>query len=216
MVRAAAMALLLVATAACDREASEAANTVAVAASVQQDGGTLRALALVNEPDLAKAQPYRERHALIDRLRETEDAKRIDRRLNLALDLRQAGDAPDPCGAWETALAEIERSGDAYFVPHLRQAAVPSACASTRQDAVLAALTGTSERDPEPEPEAAAGSPPPEPRAAPRPPTPKRARRPRAPAAPPPDERPAPPPAKQPAPPSVAAKIDEELKPFGL
>ena len=216
MVRRWAIAMLLVA---CDRGEAAVAEPAPT--------GTLRALALVNDPDPAHAQPWAERHALLERLAASSDARRVDRRLNLALDLRQAGDAPDPCAAYGAALGEVERGGDAYFAPHVRETGVPSGCdaLAERRASVLARLDPPAasptpapeiDRD-EPPPIELVGDPPQPDPAQPDPPEPRAAKKPRRakPGVPPPKVEPTPPPEK-PASPAVANKIDEELKPFGL
>jgi cell division septation protein DedD len=209
VVRVIAIALVLTA---CDGEP----QVVAAAVEPVAEPDTLLALALVNDPDLANARPYRERHALIDELAPTEDAKRIDQRLNLALDLRQAGQAPDPCRAYEGALAQIEARADAWFASHVREAGVPGGCHAVlpRRESVLASLTATPRVEVEPTPEVVPATQP-EPEA--------RSKKPRrgktlatAPSKPDPATTP---PASEPATKpetGIASKIDEELKPFGL
>jgi hypothetical protein len=229
--------VLLIVLGACDSAdqpvATAAAGVSAPAAPARESRllgeRGLRALAWVNQPDLSKARPLEERHALLAKLSATADGRHVDRRLNLALDLRQAAEAPDPCATYGTALGRIEHSADAYFWAHLQAAAAPPQCADLRaeRDKVLARLGGATDDAPPLEEEPAIEAPPPEEAAPSTPTTPdpsaRRGRKRRTqttgsatrpPPAPPPVTKPADPPKR--TRPSIASKIDEELKPFGL
>lgn len=85
----------------------------------------LRALALVNVRDPAAVLPFARRHALLDQIRRGPDAARIDRKLNVALDLQQAADSPAPCETFARALAEVEAKPDPYFGEVLASARAP-------------------------------------------------------------------------------------------
>jgi hypothetical protein len=101
---------------------------------------------LVNQPDPALALPYPRRHAALESLRSVPElAERIDARVNLALDLRQSAQSPDPCTTYAAALSEIARRRDAALAETVRDAEVPSAgtgceTLASRRDAVLASL----------------------------------------------------------------------------
>jgi serine/threonine protein kinase len=127
------------------RDAPEASTTRAEAAT--PDPEELRPLlVLVNQPDPALALPYPRRHAALESLRSVPElAERIDARVNLALDLRQSAQSPDPCTTYAAALSEIARRRDAALAETVRDAEVPSAgtgceTLASRRDAVLASL----------------------------------------------------------------------------
>ena len=218
---------------ACDTADPPATAAAASVAAPQPGPGPLldgerglRALAWVNQPDLDKAKPYEERHALLRTLGASADARHIDRRLNLALDLRQAADAPDPCGTYGSALGRIAQSADAYYAVHLKAATPPSTCAAlgTERDEVLAKLTRAkptvAKADPQP-PTPVVDQAPEEPAPATTRSSSTKSKKPRkrkstgstksTPAATPPPAEP-----KTPKKTGVASKIDEELKPFGM
>src|SRR5688572_3654482 len=87
----------------------------------------LALLAMVNEPVLSRAQPYPQRHAWLERLAVSPDAGRVDRRLNLALDLLQAAQAPRPCAVFREALGRIEASKDRYYTEFVERSRPPTA-----------------------------------------------------------------------------------------
>jgi hypothetical protein len=191
-------------------------------------------VAQVNEVDPARVLPFAERHDRLDRLAPLPEAAHVDRRLNLAFDLVQAADAPDPCGTFAAALDALAAAPDPSLFGALSTAHAPSgdapACAGleARRQALLATLSGKpAEPEPPPVAEAAEVSDPPppepEPAADPRPTDP-------APAGDPsPSETELQPlprkpskPAKKPAPatttpkdPPPVGRVDEELRPFG-
>jgi len=94
------------------------------AAAVAPDD--LQALAMVNDPEFSRAQPYSLRHALMERLAVSMDAGRVDRRLNLAFDLLQADQAPRPCAVFREALDRIAASKDPYYADAVNRATVPT------------------------------------------------------------------------------------------
>ncbi len=103
-------------------------------------------LADVNETDPARVRPYAARHAALDKLQGTKHAAHIDRRLNVALDLRQAVDSPEPCRVYADALAAVAASPEPYFSAELVRSTVPTGddtrCEglAARRDALLADL----------------------------------------------------------------------------
>lgn len=121
-------------------------STVAAAAPAPDPEGLRPLLVLVNQPDPALALPYARRHAALASLRASPElAERVDARVNLALDLRQAADSPDPCSTYASALSEIARRRDPSLADTVREASVPSSgtgceALAGRRDAVLASL----------------------------------------------------------------------------
>lgn len=84
-------------------------------------------LNLVNQEDWTLALQYAPRHTVLDRLeRDAALSAAIDARLNVALDLVQAGQSPAPCDTYNTALSAIEARPDAYFISALRAAEPPT------------------------------------------------------------------------------------------
>ncbi|HET6584420.1 MAG TPA: serine/threonine-protein kinase [Nannocystaceae bacterium] len=82
-------------------------------------------LAAVHQSEPERALDWATRHSLLDRLAASAAASRIDRRVQLALDLRQIADAPRPCTALATTLAAIAADGDPWFTAALANATVP-------------------------------------------------------------------------------------------
>jgi serine/threonine protein kinase len=102
-------------------------QSLSTESSAAQDNRAL--LVAVNETDRRKALGFRERHAALDALRADRAAfAEVDMRLQLALDLVQAADAPDPCATVEDALASVAKSGDPWFLEVLRTASTPAGC----------------------------------------------------------------------------------------
>ncbi|MCA9707469.1 MAG: hypothetical protein KDK70_16575, partial [Myxococcales bacterium] len=131
----------------------EPAEPVASSPALAED---LRALARVNVADPERAPPYAQRHALLDQLRSSPEAARIDRRLNVALDLHQAGQSPAPCETYAGALDAVEADPDPYFGDALVATRAPEpSCAEldARREALLAQVLPPPP-EPEPEPEA--------------------------------------------------------------
>jgi len=85
-------------------------------------------LAAVHQSEPERALDWATRHALLDRLEASDAHERIDRRVQLALDLRQAADAPRPCTAFASTLEAIAAANDdAWFAVALASANVPDA-----------------------------------------------------------------------------------------
>ena len=85
-------------------------------------------LAAVHQSEPERALDWATRHALLDRLEASDAHDRIDRRVQLALDLRQAADAPRPCTAFASTLEAIAAANDdAWFAVALASANVPDA-----------------------------------------------------------------------------------------
>jgi hypothetical protein len=82
-------------------------------------------LAAVHQTDPTRALDWATRHALLDRLEASKASARIDRRLQLALDLRQVADAPRPCTALAETLDAIATASDPWFADALAGARVP-------------------------------------------------------------------------------------------
>lgn len=117
------------------------------AARASADPEELAALLnLVNQPDPKLALPYPRRHAMLQQLAAVPKlAGRVDTRLNVALDLRQAGQSADPCATYSAALSEVARMRDASLVDVVREAEIPErgeGCGALpgRRAAVLAGL----------------------------------------------------------------------------
>jgi hypothetical protein len=120
-------------------------------------------VAQVNEVDPARVLPFAERHERLDRLAALPEAAFVDRRLNLAFDLVQAADAPDPCRTFAAALDAFAAAPDPSLHGALATAHAPTsddpACAGleARRQALLAALAPTPDDHdadaPPPEPE---------------------------------------------------------------
>jgi hypothetical protein len=110
----------------------------------------LRWLAEVNATEPARILPFAARHERLQRLQSSPRAAFVDRRLNLALDLAQAGTTPDPCAVYGAALDEIVAAPDPCFVRPLQQYPPPmaggSACPGLAQqrDAARTALGAAS------------------------------------------------------------------------
>lgn len=213
-------------------EARPAADTTPL------DLDALQALAMINEPEPSRAQPYARRHALLERLALTSDAGRVDRRLNLALDLLQAGEASRPCAVFREALERIAASKDPYYVHAVTRARVPDVAGAGAQpdetcdglEASRLALARSLEAPASASDEAIPGTQPvaaaeptnanavadPGP-AAPRPePDPRPRKRPHTgrPSVPPPKGKPNEPTTTDAPPRTVADKLDDGLKPF--
>ncbi|MCA9704883.1 MAG: hypothetical protein KDK70_03420, partial [Myxococcales bacterium] len=69
---------------------------------------------------------YELRHRMITHLQEHERGGQINRPLQRALDLWQAGKADDPCGAFGRALDEASREPDSFLLGTLRAVAPPT------------------------------------------------------------------------------------------
>ncbi len=82
-------------------------------------------LAAVHQTDPARALDWATRHALLERLEASSASARIDRRVQLALDLREVADAPRPCTALAQTLDAIAAADDPWFADALAQASVP-------------------------------------------------------------------------------------------
>jgi len=84
-------------------------------------------LAAVHQADPERALEYGTRHALLERLEASPLAARIDRRLQLSLDLQQATAAPRPCTVFGDALDGIAAQAElAWFATALASAQVPT------------------------------------------------------------------------------------------
>ena len=82
-------------------------------------------LELVNVEDPKQALGWVDRHRILDALDDKpESIARVDARLNLARDLYQAKDAPQPCTAFGQTLDAIEARNEAYFVEHTKNKSV--------------------------------------------------------------------------------------------
>ncbi|HET6581805.1 MAG TPA: serine/threonine-protein kinase [Nannocystaceae bacterium] len=94
-------------------------------------------LAAVNHPDRTRALDFGERHSVLAELRKHPEVwSRVDTRLQLVLDLMQAGDSADPCSTMDHALLEIAKLGDPYFLDALNEATIPAhhpACDGLRE-----------------------------------------------------------------------------------
>ncbi len=122
--------------------AVEAPATPPVATPALDDG--LRALAQVNVRDPGRALPFARRHALLGQLEGGPDAERIDRTLNWALDLVQAGDSEMPCETFAQALDALEATPEPEYSSLLNSARAPDpSCAALddQRTALLARLT---------------------------------------------------------------------------
>jgi serine/threonine protein kinase len=88
---------------------------------------TQRLVEAVNAPGRARAMGWAERHSALEQLRKHPAVwARVDTRLQLALDLLQAADAPDPCTTMRNALQSIAEAGDPWFLDALRAASIPA------------------------------------------------------------------------------------------
>lgn len=94
-------------------------------AAIALDEG-LRALARANAREHARHLPWAERHELLQQLSAGPHAGRVDRRLHLALDLLQAGQAEVPCEAFADALDQVQAASDPYFADVLQSARAPA------------------------------------------------------------------------------------------
>jgi len=211
-----------------DKPAVAAADDAAPSAPPATDAPTkveaptgvdpMKALALVNDPDVEGAPPYAERHQYLEQVRATAStASLVDEELNATLDLIQASQAAAPCATFDAGLALLEQKmseasearlcGASIEVPSPGEEEEPTACEglSTR----LAALcsNGTDEARSEARRRRRANSRRSKP-AAPPPPAPE----PVQPAAP---AKPKPKPKPQPKKSSAGMdKLDDELRPF--
>jgi eukaryotic-like serine/threonine-protein kinase len=88
-------------------------------------GKTLSSLAIVNEPRIERAAPYRGRRALVAELEAEGHGEKIDQRLQVAMDLAQAADSPTPCRTFAAALTAIEGARGDDFTAALAGARVP-------------------------------------------------------------------------------------------
>ena len=80
----------------------------------------------LNDENATRALPYGDRHRAIDELSgDPESSKLINHKLNLARDLWQAFQAPDPCAAYAQALTAIREQPDPYFVDILEKTKLP-------------------------------------------------------------------------------------------
>jgi hypothetical protein len=157
LVSAPALSIGLLGSAVVWRLGPNAAPVEVAAASdeVAEDGlePALVDLAAVNDP--AAVLPFRARHAALDRLAPSDHAPRIDHRLNLALDLTQAGDADEPCSVYAASLAAVAAQPDAYFRRVLEGSAVPEGSSATCRGLaelraeVLAKLTSDARAEPD-------------------------------------------------------------------
>jgi hypothetical protein len=92
----------------------------------------LRALALVNERDPARARSLAERHALLRELASSGDAGLVDVALNHALDLLQAEQSPTPCTTFRNALEGLSARPDPAAVSMVRAAKLPRSLTAGR------------------------------------------------------------------------------------
>jgi serine/threonine protein kinase len=131
----------------------------AIDLAVQKLGTPAHAFLLeqINIEDPKQALGWVDRHRIIDALDDrAESLARVDMQLNLARDLYQAKDAPQPCTAFGQTLDTIEARNEPYFIEHLTNKAVviptapgagedASACEglSERYDALGAQLSAT-------------------------------------------------------------------------
>ena len=80
----------------------------------------------INDPSAAAAMPYPERIALLRSLRaNSTTADLVDDDLQIALDLRQATGAPDPCRTFRAAVKAIAAEPKLYFREEVARARVP-------------------------------------------------------------------------------------------
>jgi hypothetical protein len=93
---------------------------------------SLRALALVNERDPARARSIAERHALLRELAGTGDAALVDEALNFALDLVQAEQSSTPCTTFRNALDGLWARPDPAAADMVRAAKVPRSLTAGR------------------------------------------------------------------------------------
>lgn len=139
-----AIAIGVIGSAAVVRVRADAAPAVPSVTADPEVDPQLLWLADVNESDPARVRPYAERHAALGELEGTARADRIDRRLNVALDLHQAVDSPKPCDVYADALDAVAASPEHYFASALRRSTVPTGddarCEglTARRDALLA------------------------------------------------------------------------------
>ena len=127
--------------------------------AVVADGRDARDLLnLVNQDDWTLALQYEPRHTVLERLeKDAALSAAVDARLNVALDLVQAGQSPAPCDTYDTALAVIEARPDSYFVSALRAAEPPTGTTgcpgdlSGRRATLLARLAPVVEETVEPD-----------------------------------------------------------------
>jgi serine/threonine protein kinase len=99
----------------------------AIDLAVQKLGSPAHAFLLeqVNVEDPKQALGWVDRHRIIDALTEKpESLARVDMQLNLARDLYQAEDAPQPCTSFGKTLDAIEERNEPYFVEHTTSQAV--------------------------------------------------------------------------------------------
>jgi hypothetical protein len=90
------------------------------------DSRALRLLGMVNDPEFAARLSYRQRHAYLGELeRAPKVAAMLDRRLNTALDLEQASDAPERCAALSLALDEVELDPGPHYADALGRVVMP-------------------------------------------------------------------------------------------
>ena len=95
-------------------------------------------LELVNVDDPRRMLGWVDRHRVLGALRSSPDSARlVDWKLNLARDLYQVEEAPQPCVAFRQTLERIAEFDDPYFLQHLnnKRLKVPSFRGDGKQDA---------------------------------------------------------------------------------
>ena len=79
--------------------------------------------------DVVDPLPYNERQRAMAEIRtKSTSAAQLDPRAQIALDLMQAGDTPDVCATFDTALAKIEADPNAAFLGPVHWAKAPRSC----------------------------------------------------------------------------------------
>jgi serine/threonine protein kinase len=132
-------------------------RTQAIDLAVQKLGhaGHAFLLELVNVDDPTKVLGWVDRHRILTELGKSDDAsKLIDAKVNLARDLYQAANSPQPCSNFRDTVDAMGTSKDAYYIEHIgnpkltlpapnpEDAADTAACTDlqTRLDAARTAL----------------------------------------------------------------------------
>ncbi|MFV8753611.1 serine/threonine-protein kinase [Nannocystaceae bacterium ST9] len=104
-----------------------ALREMAIDLAVQKLGAPAHAflLELLNVEDPKQALGWVDRHRILDALStRPESLARVDAQLNLARDVYQAKDAPQPCTAFANTLDAVEARNEPYFVEHTTSKAV--------------------------------------------------------------------------------------------
>ena len=107
----------------------------------------LALLAEVN--DASDPMPYGERRQALGVLAGSSVGPKVDARLQLVLDMKQAADSDAPCKTWTDARAAMSAADDPYFADALRSTAAPDGCAGETAKAAPAAEPQESAASPE-------------------------------------------------------------------